>query len=222
MQLPVSAPNNGTLGRLHSLLRSPPPIESTAVSELPECEGARLVKCGDGCHFEVRGHFFMKSQFPCFFPCQLNYQSGSISVPSSPADASASSASSSSESAASSSVLQSPPTATTKVPVYNAQQCQYADRVVVPSELAGDGQGRLCIIRLCNATMVFNRRLRIANWVESQLAAPIPNIDHRANCTGHLVVPQLRPKTVATTTTTEASTITMMSSSATGQQISKR
>ena len=53
MQLPVSAPNNGTQGRLNTLLKTPSAVESTPSLALAECEGVRLVKCGDGCHFEV-------------------------------------------------------------------------------------------------------------------------------------------------------------------------
>lgn len=53
MQLPVTAPNNGTQGRLNTLLKTPSAVESTPSLALAECEGVRLVKCGDGCHFEV-------------------------------------------------------------------------------------------------------------------------------------------------------------------------
>lgn len=42
---------------------------------------------------------------------------------------------------------------------------------------------------MCNATLVWNRRVGMANYVESQLSAPIPNIDHRANCSMHFVMP---------------------------------
>ena len=94
---------------------------------------------------------------------------------------------------------------TTTVPVYNSQHCQYAEQLLLPTQLAT--QEAQCAIRLCNSTLVMNRRLRIANFVESQLSVPIPNIDHRANCTAHFVVPNA-PTTTSTSTmgTTETTT----------------
>lgn len=162
MQLPVSAPNNGTLGRLHSLLRSPPPLEERPMVELAECEGVRLIKCGDGCHFE------------------LNYQipQNVVSAPAGQEQVEQQQQQQTSSNSAA---------AAAKIPVYNSQRCKYAERIRVSASL--HRQGQLCLIRMCNATMVFNRRFGMANYVESQLSSPIPNIDHRANCSAHLVVP---------------------------------
>lgn len=53
MQLPFSAPNNGTRGVLYPLLKDPPDYDHTPTLDLPNCFGATLAKCGDGCHFKV-------------------------------------------------------------------------------------------------------------------------------------------------------------------------
>jgi hypothetical protein len=132
------------------------------------------------------------------FLLQLNYQPGA--VPSSPGGGPSSSQAESQSTEDDSSAA--------KVPVYNGQHCKYSGKMVVPAEMASRGQ--LCLVRLCNATLVFNRRAQMANFVESQLIAPIPNIDHRANCSGRLVVPakQIPMTTTATTTTEETTTPT--------------
>jgi hypothetical protein len=53
MQLPFSAPNNGTRGVLYPLLKNPPEYEHTPTLDLPNCFEVSLAKCGDGCHFQV-------------------------------------------------------------------------------------------------------------------------------------------------------------------------
>ncbi|CAK5071206.1 unnamed protein product [Meloidogyne enterolobii] len=146
MQLPFTAPNNGTMGRLHSLLKSPPPVEKTAMIDLEECEGARLVKCGDGCKFNLN------------YPSNFYYST-----------------------TASSSKSEENKNNNNNVPIYNSKNCKYPSKISIPSKFFSVGQ--MCLLRLCNATLVYNRYTQMANFVETQMTAPIPNIDHRANCT---------------------------------------
>lgn len=54
----------------------------------------------------------------------------------------------------------------------------------VPEQWADSGT--LCTVQICNATLVFDKDLRQAKFVESLLKPEIPNIDHRASCTVHL------------------------------------
>nr|CAD2172543.1 unnamed protein product [Meloidogyne enterolobii] len=146
MQLPFTAPNNGTMGRLHSLLKSPPPVEKSQMIDLEECEGARLVKCGDGCKFNLN------------YPSNFYYSA-----------------------TASSSKSEENKNNNNNVPIYNSKNCKYPSKISIPSKFFSVGQ--MCLLRLCNATLVYNRYTQMANFVETQMTAPIPNIDHRANCT---------------------------------------
>ncbi|KAL3097395.1 hypothetical protein niasHS_003843 [Heterodera schachtii] len=154
------APNNGTLGRLNSLLRSPPNADAEPMAELAECAGAQLVKCGDGCHFEL--HY---SGRPF----------GTVSLPSAPPSAPTSSRPDASSASADQSEGFSAPT--TKVPIYSAQHCKYAEHLLMPELL--QQHVPMCVLRLCNATMVFNLHRQAPLFVESQLTAPVPSIDHR-------------------------------------------
>uniref|UniRef100_A0A914I5I5 Ectonucleotide pyrophosphatase/phosphodiesterase family member 3 n=1 Tax=Globodera rostochiensis TaxID=31243 RepID=A0A914I5I5_GLORO len=156
------APNNGTPGRLHSLLRSPPSVDLEPLVELAECAGARLVKCGDGCHFEL--HYSGQS-------------SGSVSMPSSPSSAGPDEPSASDGAGESSGPRPDQSASTTKVPIYSSQHCKYVEHLLIPAQLYQ--RMPMCTLRMCNATLVFNLRWRVPNFVESQLTAPVPNIDHR-------------------------------------------
>ncbi|KAI6241991.1 Ectonucleotide pyrophosphatase/phosphodiesterase C27A7.1 [Aphelenchoides fujianensis] len=53
MQLPFSAPNNGTRGLLYPILKSPPDYEHTPMVDLPQCFGVSLAKCGSRCTFKI-------------------------------------------------------------------------------------------------------------------------------------------------------------------------
>lgn len=67
------------------------------------------------------------------------------------------------------------------VPIYNSKNCKYSSKISIPSKFFSVGQ--MCLLRLCNATLVFNKYTQMANFVETQMSAPSPNIDHKANCT---------------------------------------
>lgn len=53
MQLKNPAPNNGTYGLLFPILKNPPNYEIVETVVVSECSNFNLLKCGDGCHFEV-------------------------------------------------------------------------------------------------------------------------------------------------------------------------
>ncbi len=58
MDLNITAPNNGTKGLLNSILKSPRNYSSTKPpsTQLNECPNVEILRCGDGCHFDLR-HF---------------------------------------------------------------------------------------------------------------------------------------------------------------------
>ncbi|CAD5225199.1 unnamed protein product [Bursaphelenchus okinawaensis] len=62
--------------------------------------------------------------------------------------------------------------------------CSRLDRMQVPEEWADSAT--LCTIGICNATLVFDKDLEQAKFVESLLNAEVRHIDHRASCTVHL------------------------------------
>uniref|UniRef100_A0A7E4UNB3 NUC domain-containing protein n=1 Tax=Panagrellus redivivus TaxID=6233 RepID=A0A7E4UNB3_PANRE len=52
MRLPNRAPNNGTLGRLYSVLKNPPEYPHEKTHIVAQCSKQfELLKCGDSCHF---------------------------------------------------------------------------------------------------------------------------------------------------------------------------
>ncbi|KAL3107170.1 hypothetical protein niasHT_011889 [Heterodera trifolii] len=154
------APNNGTLGRLNSLLRSPPNADAEPMAELAECAGAQLVKCGDGCHFEL--HY---SGRPF----------GTVSLPSAPPSAPTSSRPDASSASADQSEGFSAPDHQSANLFCSA--FKYAEHLLMPELL--QQHVPMCVLRLCNATMVFNLHRQAPLFVESQLTAPVPSIDHR-------------------------------------------
>jgi hypothetical protein len=52
----------------------------------------------------------------------------------------------------------------------------------------------LCTIAVCNATLVYDKTLKQALYVESLLNANIPQIDHRASCTLHIKFGTAKPQ----------------------------
>ncbi|KAH7730536.1 Type I phosphodiesterase / nucleotide pyrophosphatase family protein [Aphelenchoides avenae] len=63
--------------------------------------------------------------------------------------------------------------------------CHKLNRAQVPASYA-EAEKSLCVVRFCNSTMVYDTTSNKVHCVESMLSAPIPNIDHRANCSIHL------------------------------------
>lgn len=67
----------------------------------------------------------------------------------------------------------------------------------VPEEWADSA--KLCMVGICNATLVYDRDLQQAKFVETLLKAENANIDHRAACTVHLKF-DTAPKPIIDTT----------------------
>uniref|UniRef100_A0A915CMD5 Uncharacterized protein n=1 Tax=Ditylenchus dipsaci TaxID=166011 RepID=A0A915CMD5_9BILA len=153
MQFPYTADNNGTRGVLYPILKKAPDYEPTQTVELNACEDLDMIKCGDGCHFE------------------LNYGEN----------------------------------------VKQKQSSCIAQSVQVPQDM--DHSSKPCLVKLCNSSLVYSKRFAMAMMVESILADPVPNIDHRANCTAHLKFEKTKIEETTTSTASTTSTTTSMPTS---------
>ncbi|KAK0411010.1 hypothetical protein QR680_005430 [Steinernema hermaphroditum] len=119
LELPISAPNNGTKGTLDTLLVNPPKREETNMTTVPDCEEQpKTFSCGHVC------------------PTVEFARSASGS-------------------------------------------CRSVPKLRVPSVLSNDA---LCAIDLCNASLLFDRRLKSSKMAVSILDTPIRNVDHRSDC----------------------------------------
>uniref|UniRef100_A0A183CEN1 V-SNARE coiled-coil homology domain-containing protein n=1 Tax=Globodera pallida TaxID=36090 RepID=A0A183CEN1_GLOPA len=125
-------------------------------------------------NIELYNLFTALMQLPLHYSGQ---SSGSVSMPSSPSSAGPDEPSASDGAGESSGPRPDQSASTTKVPIYSAQHCKYVEHLLIPAQLYQ--RMPMCALRMCNATLVFNLRRRVPNFVESQLTAPVPNIDHR-------------------------------------------
>ncbi|TKR60245.1 hypothetical protein L596_027523 [Steinernema carpocapsae] len=60
-----------------------------------------------------------------------------------------------------------------------SNNCERLPDLDVPTAISGEN---LCVVQLCNASLLFDKQLKAPKMVVSVLGTPIPNIDHRSDC----------------------------------------